>query len=542
MSIVRQLDKRSGITYVYESTSYWDHEKQQARSHRKLIGRLDTSTGEVVPTDGRGKRRGQAKQATKPVKPGPVPAIHTQRLFYGATYLLDEIGRITGVEDDLKACFPNTYKQVLSIVYYLILESSNPLARFRRWGLIHKHPYNDDIPSQRSSELFQSVTEEAKMKFFRLQGKRHVEKEYWAYDTTSISSSSECLRPVRYGKNKDDDHLPQINLALLFGEASALPFYYRKLSGNIPDVKTIRELLRELDVLGYEKVKLVMDRGFYSADNINALYKNHLKFIVGANTTLSYAKEYIRDVSDRKDSFEYYNDDYGLYVFSKTVQWNYEEKRPYKGDVINDERRMYLHLYYNPDKAVDDARALSRKLMALKDELMSGRRVAEHQRDYNKYFDVHETPVRGISISYKQEVINKQRERYGSFVLLSNEIKDPVKALQLYRSRDVVEKAYWDVKERLNLKRTMVSSETSLEGKLFVEFVALIYISYIKKKMDDKGLFSQYTMNELLDEVDRIECFIEPGKSPIHGEVLKKQEQIYRDMEVIPLLATPEVT
>ena len=540
MSIVHQLDKRSGITYVYESTSYWDREKQQARSHRKLIGRLDTSTGAVVPTDGRGKRRGQAKLVSRIVKPGPVPAVHTQRLFYGATYLLDEIGRITGVTDDLKTCFPDTYKQILSVAYYLILEGDNPLSRFRKWALIHKHPYGEDIPSQRSTELFQSVTEDAKMKFFRLQGKRHVEKEYWAYDTTSISSRSECLRQVRYGKNKDNDHLPQINLALLFGEESALPFYYRKLSGNIPDVKTIRELLRELDVLGYEKVKLVMDRGFYSADNINALYKNHLKFIVGANTTLSYAKEFIREIGKDKDSFEHYDSNYEMYIFSRTVQWSYEEKRPYKGDVINDERRMYLHVYYNPDKAVDDGRTLSKKLIKLRDELLSGNRVAEHQRDYDKYFDIHETPVRGVTVNYKQDAIDKQKERYGFFVLLSNEIKDPVKALQLYRSRDVVEKAYWDVKERLNLKRTMVSSETSLEGKLFVEFIALIYISYIKKKMEEKGLFSKYTMNEILDEVDRIECFIEPGKAPIQGEVLNKQELIYRAMDVTPLLATPE--
>ena len=540
MSIVHQLDKRSGITYVYESTSYWDREKQQARSHRKLIGRLDTSTGTIVPTDGRGKRRGQVKPVSRTVKPGPVPAVHTQRLFYGATYLLDEIGRITGVADDLKTCFPETYKQILSVAYYLILEGDNPLSRFRKWALIHKHPYGEDIPSQRSTELFQSVTEDAKMKFFRLQGKRHVEKEYWAYDTTSISSRSECLRQVRYGKNKDNDHLPQINLALLFGEESALPFYYRKLSGNIPDVKTIRELLRELDVLGYEKVKLVMDRGFYSADNINALYKNHLKFIVGANTTLSYAKEFIREIGKDKDSFEHYNSNYEMYIFSRTVQWSYEEKHPYKGDVINDERRMYLHVYYNPDKAVDDGRTLSKKLINLRDELLSENRVAEHQRDYDKYFDIHETPVRGITVNYKQDAIDKQKERYGFFVLLSNEVKDPVKALQLYRSRDVVEKAYWDVKERLNLKRTMVSSETSLEGKLFVEFIALIYISYIKKKMEEKGLFSKYTMNEILDEVDRIECFIEPGKAPIQGEVLNKQELLYRAMDVTPLLATPE--
>ncbi|SEA41282.1 hypothetical protein SAMN04515656_109113, partial [Eubacterium aggregans] len=66
MSIVHQHDKRSGITYVYESTSYWDKEKKQGRSHRKLIGRLDPETGEVVATDGRGKRRGQAKQMDAP--------------------------------------------------------------------------------------------------------------------------------------------------------------------------------------------------------------------------------------------------------------------------------------------------------------------------------------------------------------------------------------------------------------------------------------------------------------------------------------------
>ena len=47
-------------------------------------------------------------------------------------------------------------------------------------------------------------------------------------------------------------------------------------------------------------------------------------------------------------------------------------------------------------------------------------------------------------------------------------------------------------------------------------------------------------MHELLDELDVIECFQEPGKAPIQAEVLKKQEQIYRDLGVTPLLATPE--
>jgi len=39
-AIVYQLDKRSGITYAYESVSYWDKEKKQSRSKRTLIGRV----------------------------------------------------------------------------------------------------------------------------------------------------------------------------------------------------------------------------------------------------------------------------------------------------------------------------------------------------------------------------------------------------------------------------------------------------------------------------------------------------------------------
>ena len=536
MAMVKQLDKRSGITYIYESASYWDREKKQPRSKRTLIGRLNPTTGEIVPTDGRGKHRAQ-KEDDPAFRKGPVPVARTNRLFFGATYLLDQIGEVTGLTADLKTCFPNTYKQILSIAYYLVLEDQNPLFRFKKWAAIHRHPFGKDIPSQRSTEIFQSVTEEAKMHFFRLQGKRRAEKEYWAYDSTSISSRSETLRQVKYGKNKDDDHLPQINLALVFGEESKLPFYYRKLAGNVPDVKTIQELLRELDVLGYEKIKLVMDRGYYSAENINALFKKHLKFLCGTSSALSFAKDFIREIGSRKDHYEYYNSNLELYVFTKTIAWDYEQERPYKGDVVKEERRMYLHLYFNPDKFSDDGKAFNRRLDTLKNELLSGHRVPEHEKDYRKYFEIKETPKKGISLTVKQDAVDAAHERYGFFVLISNEVKDPVTALSLYRMRDVVEKAFWNVKERLNLRRTMTSSESSLEGKLFVEFVALIYLSYIQKKMEEKGLFATYTLHELLDELDVIECFMEPGKAPIQGEILKKQEQIYRDLGVAPLLA-----
>ena len=57
MGIVYQTDKRSGITYAYENKSYWDKDLKRSRSKRTLIGRVDKETGEIMPTDGRCKRR-----------------------------------------------------------------------------------------------------------------------------------------------------------------------------------------------------------------------------------------------------------------------------------------------------------------------------------------------------------------------------------------------------------------------------------------------------------------------------------------------------
>lgn len=56
MSIIKQYRKDTGVTYVYESESYWDKEKKQPRSRRKLIGKLDKETGEIIPTGKKGRK------------------------------------------------------------------------------------------------------------------------------------------------------------------------------------------------------------------------------------------------------------------------------------------------------------------------------------------------------------------------------------------------------------------------------------------------------------------------------------------------------
>lgn len=532
MSTIYQKNKKTGITYVYENQPYWDKDKQQSRAKRTLIGKLDPQTGELVPT--RAYRKTDRANEDKPVKRGPVPINKVQRSFYGASYLLDQIGQMTGVTQDLKICFPTTYKKILSIAYYLILEENNALSRFSHWQRLHAHPYGEDIPSQRSSELFQSIDEEGRMTFFKKQGKRRIEKEYRAFDITSISSYSETLCQVKKGRNKEHDRLAQINLALLFGQESGLPFYYRKLPGNITDVKTVKQLMAEFDVMGYKKVSIILDRGFYSKDNINLLYKNHQKFIIGVKLGLNYVKSVLEEERENLKLWSNHMPQFGAYGICRSIEWDYEQERPYKGDVLTGTRRAYLHVFYNPEKAAHDQISMNDYLNSLHRDLVEGTKKDYRMKDYDKYFDVTTTPKRGKKVTPNEEAMRQAAQNYGYFALLSNEVKEPAKALSLYRSKDIVEKGFGNLKDRLSFRRMEVSSELSLNGKLFVEFVALIYLSYVKKKMQDANLFDKWTLQGLLDELDMIELFESPEHGRLLGEVTKKQEALFAASGIAP--------
>lgn len=526
MATIYQKNKKTGITYAYSNKAYWDRDKQQSRAKRTLLGKVDPVSGEIIPN--REYKKLKDAPQTGSVKPGPVSMVKTQRSFFGASYLLDHFGKETGIEADLKACFPDRYKKILSIAYYLIMEENNSLSRFTHWQRLHIHPFGEDIPSQRSSELFQSIEEAERMAFFEKQGKRRIEKEYWAFDVTTISSYSEVLKQVKNGKNKEHDRLPQINLALLFGEESGLPFYYRKLPGNITDVKTVKQLMHEFDVMGYRKVNVILDRGFYSKKNIDELYRHHQKFVIGVKLGLNYVKEILEKDRENLKLWSNLQSQFGAYGLCRTIHWEYEQERPYKRDVLKDTRRAYLLLYYNPEKAAKDQIDMNDYITSLYNDLKEGIQREYRVKDYTKYFDVTETPKRGRCITPREEVMREEAKNYGYFALLSNEVKDPYEALSLYRSKDIVEKAFGNLKERLNFRRLQVSSELSLNGKLFVEFIALIYLSYVKKKMQDAKLFEKWTMQGLLDKLDTVELFEAPGYGRVLGEITEKQNSLFK--------------
>jgi hypothetical protein len=523
-----------GILYSFEDYPYWDAEKQQMRHKRIYIGKFDNN-GAFIPNKSYSARL-QLEEERQSKETKTHSSILAKRRYSGATCLLDAIGDKIGVEADLKHCFPDDYRKILSLAYYLILESDSPMYRFKKWSLTHYHPFGSEIPSQRISELFESIPEGAKLEFFKRQSQRRLEKEYLAYDTTSISSYSELIDHAKYGHNKDGDALPQINLALVFGEKSMLPVYYRKLPGNITDVSTVRKLLKDVKFLDISKVKLVMDRGFYSAYNINSLYTSHYKFLIGARRNNDFISQRLGQVRETIRDFKYYSLEHGIYCIGSTEKWKYRKPGSANKDYSNETRRIYVHIYYDGQRAEDEKASFMKALSTAEQALQKTSATDEQKELASRYFTKKETPIRGLQIGYNEQAIREHVSCCGYFALLSNEIKDPKMALDIYRNKDLVEKAFCNLKNRLDMKRTSVSSSESLEGKLFVQFVALIYMSFIHKVMKEKKLYMKYTMPGLLDELDIIESFEYAGSRIHYGEITEKQQGLFACFDFTPPL------
>jgi transposase len=515
------------VRYLYEDYPYWDRNKQQTRHKRFYIGHY-TSDNIFEFSSKYIFRRDLTHQNN--IKIGD-NICYTHK-FVGSTYLLDTIASKIGIFDDLKSIFPDKYLQILSLSYFLTLENENPLYRFSKWAKTHNHPYNQDIPSQRISELLCTITENSKIEFFKKQINRRLENEYFAYDTTSISSYSELIKLVKYGHNKDNDQLPQINLALIVGEKSLLPVYYRLIPGNINDSKTISKFIIDTQIFSKENLKFVMDRGFFSRNNIEELHTNGYKFLIGVKNNSSLVAKYITDLYGKINSFENFICDYNVYGITKTSFFKYLHTNDGKIDLKNKKFKLYIHIFYDALKAEQEKHKFLNNLTKTIERFKNNTATVADKHLITQFCTYEPIDNKNFALTLNNQIINTHCQSFGFFSLLSNNINDPKEALSIYRNKDSVEKSFENLKNRLNLRRTSVHSFESLEGLLFIQFIGLIFTSYINYIMKTNDLYKNYSMETLLDELDIISAYKYQNNETHFSEITSKQKEIFKFFDI----------
>lgn len=514
MSLVYLKNKKNGVTYVYECKSFWNKQKKRPDSKRTCIGKLDPITGKIIPS-----RRGRTNELTTPSD----QTVVIKKV--GASLLFNYICEKTELNSILKNSFPAHYDLILSLAYFQAMEGK-PLSKIECWSNSHQHPYDSFIDNRRISELLPLISEEKQLGFFKKWAEKRLEEEYLAYDITSISSYSELNNMVRYGYNRDGENLPQINLAMLFGEKTLLPVYYKSLPGSIKDVSTLHNFLETASFLDMKKLHLVMDKGFYSLKNVTALFKKQIKFTIALPFNCDFAREQVERVRESITDHKFFVrvNDQNLFCTSYIGAWGEQKKR------------VYIHVFYNASAAVAEYESFLSKMHLWEEELKSGKLIEDHQKHYAKYFLIKKTPKRGKQISYNQEAIDVYKKNSaGYLVLLSNDIKDSTEALTVYRNKDVVEKAFDNLKNTLDLKRLRVHLEENMKGRLFIQFLALIFISYIHKVMSEKDLFQLGSMTCLLDELKLLSTVKFSGqRGQITSELTKYQKAIFKAFDIDP--------
>jgi transposase len=173
----------------------------------------------------------------------------------------------------------------------------------------------------------------------------------------------------------------------------------------------------------------------------------------------------------------------------------------------------------------------TRELIGYRDELLSGNPVEDHEEFYQRYLVVRETPKRGLRVDFNEDEIQRRRKKYsGFFCILSNKLKTAEEALDIYRNKDVVENCFDDLKNHLDMKRLRVHTAPAMDGRLFLQFLALVYVSLIRAATRPDEKLRHLTVREVMEEM---ETLVRIKYSKRYGEVFTETTPIQRQiMEV----------
>ena len=498
--------------YLYYATAVYRNEKGQPTSDRVSIGRYDEESGMLIPN--RNYYEVYLKQAA-PIMSG----VHSSGMYMAFRGISDQLG-LTRI---LKTYFPENWELMLTAAQYMLSEG-NVMYYLRDYTESHKTASGTNVDDARISRMFSELRKEDMLLFFREWMKVKKAKEYVCYDVTSISSYGKTMKELEWGYNRDKERLPQINMGMYYGEESRLPLYYRVYPGSISDKSHLKHMVSDQSFTGNEKTRFVMDRGFYSAENLQYLVSEGCRFIIALPGSLRYCAELIRKHREEIIGHSQYYLGKGL-PYGKAF------------DVTELGFRMRVHLYYSPEKAAMESESLYELLDRQEYELSQMEEPPDQKLHYDKYFYINRSREGKLGYIRNHKAIDEQLARCGFFLIGETDFtKTTAEVLELYRRRDVVEKSFDDLKNELDMKRLRCHGSETAEGKLFVAFLGLIVRCQMMNKLMPMLRQNGYPFRKILIELDKISSFsVTPNAKPCLTNPLTKLQRSIFDLLEIPI-------
>lgn len=490
---VRQPQKNGDIYIIERRTQYDPVKKYNVVLSSRIIGKIPKGMEEVVST--RPKRRSGEKVSVLPV---PEPPLKAARIKVGMMDIIDHIGKASGIDEAIfDAADQGTARKILSLARYLLATNGQSLPGITAWQFTHPLPYEDGLSEDIYHDLFESVgrNESLIQSFFASRIASLDDKALLAYDSTTVSTYSGRISEARYGFNKAHDGLETIKLLSLYSIGTRQPVAFTKQPGNQPDVITIENALKQLQVLGIGRAEIVTDNGYYSEKNLAELLHAHFDFITLIKVSIKWVKKeldsHLEEFRTSSSACPFDLNTHGITImrmqeFSRARKYASTRKGLAEGDEETFRRRIYLHLYFNPLRRVEQDTAFDRDIFELKALIEEGaaeedltESAAEKAR---KYLLIRHYGSK-CTVTFNEKAIAAQKKYHGYFALVSNCEKNPFECLEKYRRRETIEFFFESGKQRADGQRTRVWTSECLMGRMFVQFVALCYYEYLSEQL-----------------------------------------------------------
>lgn len=205
-------------------------------------------------------------------------------LDFGDSYFVHELVCSCGYDSVIRS-LPYKNKDTLSamVQYYILRDKANDHAGIWYDGSIAQLLFpRANMASQRISDFLKSIgRRDSVERFFEA----HIKwvRENVCSDPAILIDSTGMPNSIRFPLTAISNHNGRISrearMTTIIQRDTGYPLMFRITPGNINDISTITRSINDLDIHGIDTDFVLMDAGYFTDENVDALYAAGIDFI-----------------------------------------------------------------------------------------------------------------------------------------------------------------------------------------------------------------------------------------------------------------------
>ena len=273
--------KKGGTTYIlYQYGSEYNPDKKYAVPLRTIVGKVSPSDATLMFPNEKFQVYFPDAQLLEEL---PF-AYRSCCLKIGSCVIIQKVLDEYKLAPMLQKRFGNDTGLMLDLVSYLIIEEENAGQYYPDFAFTHPLMtekmtiYSDS----KVSRLLSSMTKDQCIGFlddWNL-NRDHTSRIYISYDSTNKNSEAGDIDIVEFGKAKDEKGLPVFNLSIAMDKTNRVPLFYEEYPGSVTDVSQFTFMVDKVIEYDYRKIGFILDRGYFSKENIRYIDENDYTFII----------------------------------------------------------------------------------------------------------------------------------------------------------------------------------------------------------------------------------------------------------------------